>query len=200
MDEARRKIETVRQNNKTTLSLSHLDLTYLPPKLFLLSNLQVLYLGNNRLTSLPLAVQNWTALQVLYLHNNQLTSLPPEVSNWTALQVLSLSDNQLTSLPPEVSNWTALRVLFLSFNRLASLPSAVQNWTALQELYINSSVRLPVEVAYWRSVERIGERNQKTDQWIFHVNVCEIGRFLRSRVFSLRFPQYYEKLRDLWTE
>jgi len=140
---------------------------------------------------------NATALNLSHL---DLTSLPPELFSLANLQILGLYNNQLTSLPPSVKNWTALQGLSLDSNQLTSLPPSVQNWTALRVLYIDSSVHLPIEVIYWRSVERIVERNQETNQWNSHVNVCEIGRFLRSRMFSLRFPQYYEKLRDYWTK
>ena len=177
MDEARQRIEIAIKNNVTTLDLSYSGLTSLPPELFLLSNLQALILYGNQLTSLPSEVSNWTALQRLYLGNNRLTSLPPAIQNWTALQRLSLNNNQLTSLPPTVQNWTALRII-----------------------YIDSSIRLPIEVVYWRSIVYIIEWNQETNEWIDHINVCDIGRFLRSRVFSCRFPQYYEKLRDYWTK
>ena len=136
----------------------------------------------------------------IHLNNLAICKLSDELFALTNVKALFLHSNRLTSLPPEVSNWTTLQRLSLDHNQLASLPPAVQKWTALQVLYIDSSVRLPIEVIYWRSVEWIGERNQETGQWIYHNNACKIGRFLRSRVFALRFPQYYEKLRDYWTK
>ena len=72
MAEARRRIAVVHQTGRTSLDLSGLGFTALPPEIAAL-----------------------TALKVLELNNNQLTALPPEIAALTALQRLDLDGNPL---------------------------------------------------------------------------------------------------------
>jgi Leucine-rich repeat (LRR) protein len=96
--EALRLIEQARVSGTTNLNLYGLGLERLPPELWALTNLQVLYLSGNQLTSVPAELGNLTALQILYVGYNQLTSLPAEIGNLTALKQLNL-------VPRHYGNW-----------------------------------------------------------------------------------------------
>ena len=95
MAEARRRIAVVHQTGSTSLDLSGLGLTALPPEIAALTALKVLELNNNQLTALAPEIGALTALKELYLANNQLTALPPEIAALTALQRLDLDGNPL---------------------------------------------------------------------------------------------------------
>src|SRR5688572_10762815 len=101
-DIALQRIKTASETGATSLDLSQLRLTDLPSELWLLPQLESLYLHRNRLRSLPAEIGLLINLQTLSLDFNQLTNLPPEIQQLTYLQGLYVSDNQLTSLPPEI--------------------------------------------------------------------------------------------------
>lgn len=101
-DIALARIEEAAASEATTLDLSDLGLTVLPPEIGQLTNLQALYIGNNELTSLPPEIGKLTQLTVLHAMDNALTSLPSEIGNLRNLCVAELGSNQLTSLPYEL--------------------------------------------------------------------------------------------------
>ena len=96
------------------LSLQELDLshdfdspvpkiTWLPPEIGQLQQLQQLQLDSNRLTTLPPEIGQLQQLQKLSPGGNRLTTLPPEIGKLRQLQQLNLRENQLTTLPPEIA-------------------------------------------------------------------------------------------------
>ena len=50
------------------------------------------------------SIDEITQLQILYLSNNKLTLIPDSIGNLTQLQLLDLSNNKLTSIPKSVLN------------------------------------------------------------------------------------------------
>jgi Leucine-rich repeat (LRR) protein len=96
--EALRRIETARENDETSLYLSNLQLTRLPPEVGQLTSLELLYVSDNQLATLPSEIGNLNELVVIYAENNQITVLPPEIGNLTKLQALYVGENQLTML------------------------------------------------------------------------------------------------------
>ncbi|MCP4305509.1 MAG: hypothetical protein GY788_11650, partial [bacterium] len=99
-----------------SLSLSHNQLTALPPEIGALTALKRLYVDGNRLTNLPPEIAALTALEALFVHGNRLTNLPPEIAALTTLEWLNLNGNQIRSLPPEIAALTALETLQLLDN------------------------------------------------------------------------------------
>jgi internalin A len=103
-DEALGRIKACLSQGKkgTSLNLSDLGLTSLPPEIGQLSALTELYLNINQLTSLPPEIGELTALTLLYLSDNQLASLPAEIGQLKNLGQLYLHENPALDLPPEV--------------------------------------------------------------------------------------------------
>ena len=109
--EALRRTRSCAAHHDTSLDLSSLGLTEVPPEIWQFAVLQRLYLSQNQLTTLPPEIGRLANLQVLNLYSNQLTSVPPEIGQLTNLQVLDLEFNQLTRVPPEIGQLAALQVL-----------------------------------------------------------------------------------------
>ncbi|MDT4897769.1 MAG: internalin [Acidobacteriota bacterium] len=100
-DDLSTRIEKARKNRYLGLNLSSELSTELPESIGQLTQLQRLYLNNNRLTSLPESIGQLTQLRELYLDNNQLTSLPESLRNLKSLKRLTLHCNEALALPPE---------------------------------------------------------------------------------------------------
>ncbi|MGE0882914.1 MAG: COR domain-containing protein [Blastocatellales bacterium] len=130
---AQQRIAEARRTNSPRLNLSNLGLTELPPELFDLTNLRVLWLNDNQLRSLPPEIGVLRQLARLRLNRNGLAALPPEFGALTELRELRLLDNQLAALPDTFWNLTKLRILGLGGNCLTDLPAAIGQ---LQELKI----------------------------------------------------------------
>ncbi|MBS4167088.1 hypothetical protein NEOC65_002194 [Neochlamydia sp. AcF65] len=146
--------------NTTTLylssaGLSSVGLTFIPPEIFQLSQLQILYLSRNHLTALPAEIGQLSQLQTLYLDQNQLTALPAEIGQLTQLQKLYLNQNQLTPLPTEIGQLTQLQKLCLNQNQLTSLPAEIGQLSKLKGLYLdqNQLTALPTEVGQLSQLE-----------------------------------------------
>ena len=156
-DEALKKIKACLQKGKkgTTLNLSNLGLTNLPPEIGQLTALTKLDLSSNQLSALPPAIGQLTALNQLYVQDNQLNSLPPEIDQLTALTSLDLSGNHLHTLPREIVQLTSLTELGLNSNQLSALPPEIGQLTALTQLYLysNQLISLPPEIQELSSLE-----------------------------------------------
>ncbi|WP_213152361.1 leucine-rich repeat domain-containing protein [Neochlamydia sp. AcF95] len=129
----------------TDLNLFEISLTFLPPELFQLSQLQWLKLDGSQLTNLPSVIKHLSQLQSLSLNGNQLTSLPSVIGQLSYLQTLDLSHNQLTVIPIEIGRLSQLQNLFLNGNQLTSLPSVIGQLSYLQtlDLSCNKLTALP---------------------------------------------------------
>lgn len=108
------------------------NLSYMPPEIGKLVNLEYLYLNENILTSIPAEIGNLINLTRLNLSNNMLTSIPPQIGNLINLEFFHLRNNSLTSVPTEISNMTKLIVLDLTDNPIIYIPLPVQKMASLK--------------------------------------------------------------------
>ncbi|KIC76149.1 hypothetical protein DB42_EA00210 [Neochlamydia sp. EPS4] len=172
----------------TSLNLREIGLTFLPPEIVQLSQLQRLYLQNNQLTTLPAEIgqlsqlrrlglgrnhlttlsaeiRHLAKLQVLALDSNQLTYLPAAIGQLSQLEELHLENNQLTYLPPEIGQLSELGILNLSNNQLTILPAAMGQLSQLLILYLNSNqlTSLPPEIGQLSHLQKLDlKSNQLT--------------------------------------
>ena len=149
--------QIARLANLQTLCLSFNQLSTLPPEIARLTNLQHLDLRNNQLSTLPPEIAQLTNLRGLYLSDNQLSTLPPEIVQLANLQILDLMNNQLSTLPPEIAQLANLPHLYLSYNQLSTLPPEIAQLTNLQELYLsyNQLSTLPAEIAQLTNLQEL---------------------------------------------
>jgi Leucine-rich repeat (LRR) protein len=94
-------IESCKSRQTFTLSLSGLELDYLPYSLFECSQIVVLDLSFNRLSSIPSEMGDLKNLFTLNLSNNNLTEVPSCLGSLTMLRHFHLQNNSLTILPLE---------------------------------------------------------------------------------------------------
>ncbi|KIC75240.1 Leucine-rich repeat protein SHOC-2 [Neochlamydia sp. EPS4] len=132
----------------THLDLSESGLTFLPPEIGQLSQLQELDLSKNNLTTLPAEIGQLAQLCKLSLQQNQLVALPVEIGQLSQLGSLGLQQNQLTALPAEMKQLSQLRSLVLDGNQLTSLPAEVGRLSQLEKLFLfgNQLTSLPAEI------------------------------------------------------
>jgi Leucine-rich repeat (LRR) protein len=146
---ARSLILVAADRGRTRLSLNGMDLQTLPPEIGLVSELEILFLYNNKLTTLPPELWELRSLKKLFVYRNQLTHLPPEVAQLTELEILDLRFNQIASLPSEIGGLASLRELELRGNQLRTLPGEIGNLTSLTTLDVgnNHLTSLPTDMA-----------------------------------------------------
>ncbi|KAB1222513.1 Calcium-dependent protein kinase 1 [Morella rubra] len=115
----------------------------IPPKIGLLSSLEVLYLSVNQLNgSIPEEIGHLTSKTELVLSTNQLSgSIPDGIGNLKHIKNLDLGTNQLHgSVPSSFANLSDLEVLLLSNNQFSGpIPSAVLNLTSLVQLSLRTN-------------------------------------------------------------
>ncbi|NJO14731.1 MAG: hypothetical protein HC877_03000 [Thioploca sp.] len=132
-----------------------------------LSNLQVLYLGDNFLESGPIPdwIKYLSNLRTLGLSNSQRTGeIPKWINNLTNLEYLQLDHNQLKGSIPDLSKLTQLKWLFLNNNHLNNNPPEappipnLSKLTALKILYLQSnklSGQIPTSLSKLTKLEHL---------------------------------------------
>jgi hypothetical protein len=101
--EAEKKIEEALKSGVTELSLGGMNLTELPESLRQLTQLETLYLYDNKLAELPGWIGDLEQLQMLRLDNNELSELPEQIGNLKNLQTLALWFNYISDLPSSLA-------------------------------------------------------------------------------------------------
>jgi len=96
----------------TSLNLSGIGLTQLPPEIGKFVNLQTLDISENKLTFLPDSIGNLTFLMKITANNNQLLSLPNSFGKLINLNYVDLNDNQLLTIPRSLHNITDQNCIF----------------------------------------------------------------------------------------
>lgn len=122
-------------------------LSYLPPEIAELKNLESLDLSYSNLSTLPDSLAQLKSLRKLSMHCSELTEFPPVIKQLTGLTHLDLGYNWLTSIPDEIGNLMKLEALNLDHNKLQSLPESIGQLTSLGvlELGLNALNKLPDE-------------------------------------------------------
>ncbi|WP_166157905.1 leucine-rich repeat domain-containing protein [Neochlamydia sp. AcF84] len=173
-------------NGITFLWLDGLDLTFLPPELWQLSELQTLGLSSNQLATIPAEIGQLSELRWLELNGNQLTTIPAEIGQLSELQILYLRNNQLTSIPAEIGQLSQLHELTLSSNQLTVIPAEMGQLTKLQVLSLNNNqlTAIPAE---------IGQLSKLKSLWLDGNRLtnlpAEIGQLSQLRMLYLRDNQ-----------
>lgn len=125
--------------NRGELDIARDNLTILPEKIGLLTNLRDLRLQDNALRGLPTFLGNLSMVDMLLLSHNKLRELPTSLGNLTRLKILDLENNQLRVLPTWLGNLTELERLLLENNRLETLPASMTKLISLKELYLKGN-------------------------------------------------------------
>lgn len=134
----------------------------IPPKLFQISSLESLDLGDNRLTGPIPDVSRLTNLKTLRLDRNNLTgTIPAGLGTLRNLTQLFLGGNALTgSVPGEIGNLTGLTALDVSRNPLqGSLPQSLANLTTLQAFwYRDTQLCAPGNATFQNRLDGVASR------------------------------------------
>lgn len=150
-------IEKAKDASSTKLDLKGIGLTVVPHEIAQLTNLQVLFLNDNKLIAPPPGITKLSDLRELSLSGNQLTSFPLEITQLSNLIALYLYDNQLTEIPSEIAKLTNLQMLNLSVNQLTNIPLEIAQLIKLEELllYENKLVAIPSEISQLKNLKRL---------------------------------------------
>lgn len=111
----------------------------LPEQLLDLKELKLLQLAGNELTALPANIGELEALLMLELSDNALEELPASLVKLERLEGLSMVENNLKTLPSDIGNLKALRHLYLSANHLSALPGSIASLENLEQLYLTDN-------------------------------------------------------------
>lgn len=125
------------------LDLADMGLTEIPPEVWELTDLKIMWLQGNNLTEIPSDISKLEQLNQIRLFDNQITSLPAELGLLSNLSVFWAQNNLITEIPEELGNCTLLSVLSLSENKITKLPFSLGQCTSLRELMIE---HCPLEV------------------------------------------------------
>ncbi|TGZ63877.1 hypothetical protein CRM22_006678 [Opisthorchis felineus] len=121
------------------LDLSSLSLDSLSADIGTLTNLQDLFLYENKLSYLPPQIGNLRKLRKLWLQENSLYSLPSEMERCAYLTHLDLRHNRLDgALPSVILGLHCLQQLLLTYNKLNDI-SGVGHLKDLQILVVKSN-------------------------------------------------------------
>jgi len=144
-EEAVRRVEKALTEDKTSLDLSNLLLSELPPLNSFKKHLTTLNLNNNELTQLSLEIGDCKLLEELSLNGNKLTELPSTIGSCTRLDVINIDYNKSTKFPQEMGNCKNI-LLWITYldeggqRRTAFRNASDINWKKVTE----SGVRLAV--------------------------------------------------------
>uniref|UniRef100_A0A672KCN0 Leucine-rich repeat protein SHOC-2 n=1 Tax=Sinocyclocheilus grahami TaxID=75366 RepID=A0A672KCN0_SINGR len=112
------------------LHLTYNRLSFLPPSVCFLFNLEYLDISNNALTVIPDDIMRLTNLKTFVAKNNLLdeSSFPKEFERMQ-VETLNLSGNRFEDIPMQFLKMTTLQSLSLGGNRLKNIPAEIENLT-----------------------------------------------------------------------
>ncbi|XP_022809943.1 uncharacterized protein LOC111346958 [Stylophora pistillata] len=150
-EELRRKMETY--SGRRSLYLSGHSLHELPAALFELTELEELFLSENKLTTIPENMGKLNNLTVLIVRRNQLSVFPTSLTQLKKLKELNIRDNKLTTIPDGIGEMVELEGLELSFNQLTVLSPAIKQLKKLKWLDISHNNLTTIPDAIGEMVE-----------------------------------------------
>ena len=121
------------------LSIHKRKLSYIPPQIENLENLEVLHLSFGFLSSLPQKIGKLKKLKDLNLSFNNFCKLPPQMGDLSTLSILNLNSNRLATIPSELYKLNSLITLQLAQNKLEALPKGISKLENLKELDLNNN-------------------------------------------------------------
>jgi len=136
---ATQKIELALRQHATSLDLSGLDLSHLPPEIVELKHLKHLNISNNQLQNLSPEIGHLNHLEHLDVSHNALQSIARAIRKLGGLRHFNLSHNKLNSLPRELGQLSKLETLNLAHNNLMTVPRAVKFLVHLKKLHLNNN-------------------------------------------------------------
>ncbi|MCP4603722.1 MAG: GTP-binding protein, partial [Proteobacteria bacterium] len=156
--EALARIRKALDDKSTILNLNDLDLERLPTEIGCLTDLERLYLYNNKLRALPGEIGQLESLKRLDLDNNQLAELPEEIVQLANLEMLNLPGNLFLELPKIIAKLENLKSLSAYSNRLTVLPKEIGQLASLEGLNIrgNQLTILPKEIGQLKNLNQLG--------------------------------------------
>jgi hypothetical protein len=137
IENARRKIQEVKNSGSTTLSLEGLGLT------------------TSELESLMPAIIENQQLTELNLTENSLHTLPDSISSLTNLESLDLETNDITSLPESLRDLSNLERIYLRNNDVAVFPEVLTQMERLE----HADLRGNLMTDFPRNITDLGDLN-----------------------------------------
>jgi Leucine-rich repeat (LRR) protein len=156
--------EVLGETSVTTLKLPSNQLSSLPERISILSDLRDLHLDKNRFAdAFPAELLTLTSLTKLSISGNEIRHLAVDMTPFQMLRELRVSDNVLQSIPPSIGNLRMLTILDVSFNQLTILPSEIGTCISLQILRARSNQlrTIPIELT------RLGQARAHPNFMIF---------------------------------
>lgn len=135
------------------LNLSSNRLSSLPPDLWRLRKLRILFCSDNAFTEVPAGLGLCANLEMVGFKANRIRCLPAEALP-PKLRWLILTDNELEDLPDEIGRCIRLQKLMLAGNRLQALPEGLSRCRHLELLRIAAN-RLPALPGWLLSMPRM---------------------------------------------
>lgn len=133
-----------------TVSLSNVDIEYLPKDVNEMDSLVLLNLSANpriKIKDVVSFLANNTSLALLYLDKNKLQSLPNNIYKLKQIKGLYLSNNAFKSFPKALLKMTHLVALDLGNNPIKRLPESIKNLEKLETLYLYNTQIPTAELA-----------------------------------------------------
>jgi len=132
-------IDSISEDNVSSLNLSNNNLTSLPGKLVAkiigMKDLTQLNLSANSLTSLPADIGKLTQLTQLNLADNQLDTLPASLGSLVLLKDLNVKHNPLTTIPEDVLKKGTPRLI----QYLKEIQAPTKPWNRLKLVVVGES-------------------------------------------------------------
>ena len=131
-------------------------LTELPESLAQLTQLEVLWVGNNHLSTLPECLGKLSQLGILDLSHNQINKLPECLGRLTQLIILDFDDNQIVTLPESLGQLSRLKALYIGNNQLNTLPESIGQLAELDFLNLSETPLNPeLAAAYEQGTDSV---------------------------------------------